>query len=197
MSVESPFPGEEPLPNLTKIQGERLIKKLAGKSISEIAQEEKVSRQAVFDTLNAPHVGKYAVRVYGRTMAYWNGDIGREVDMIAHAVHTLAHTMCRAKKALILNRRDPDGTVTQRIEYVPDMPTRLAAAKLYLEIVRPLNPLGEEFVYENIDHRDDTGMLWAYPESNDEDDEEEVESADEPAPKDVTPKKLEETPPIQ
>jgi predicted DNA-binding protein YlxM (UPF0122 family) len=200
MSIEAPFPGEneDELPHLTELQGRRLAKHLSGLSASEIARQEGVTKQAVADTLRRPSVGKYAVRAFGRLLTYRSDINSLEVDMIAQAVHTIAHALCRARKAVTLNHRTADGEVSQRIEYVPDIPTRLAAAKLFLDTVRPAQQLYEELHLEQIDDREDVDLLFdPYPEDEGDDEETLEAGSDETtAPpqvaesKDVTPQKL-------
>jgi len=117
---------------LTKTQAKRLAAHLQGDSLSTIADAEGCSKQAVAKSLAAPAV-RDLVPIFGNT-ALVDADTGEPINLVAEALSVIAHVMNNAHRSVVITQRNGDST-QQHIEYVPDYPTRLAAASRILNLV--------------------------------------------------------------
>jgi hypothetical protein len=134
-------------PTLTEKQAKRVAAHIKGDSLATIAAEEGVSKQAVAKSLAAPAVQVALTTVFG---AEWKIKVGDDyVNIIDQALLVVANTMQTAKRAIVLTESYGDST-QQRIEYVTDHPTRLAAAKHILTLADKPAPIAIEQERETV-----------------------------------------------
>lgn len=116
------------MPDITKKQAQRLAARVKGDSLATIAAAEGCSKQAVAKSLATP-----AVRVLGMELFSVNADTGETVDLVRDALKAVVNVMDNATRAVLVTE-SVGGYTTQRIQYVPDYATRLAAASRILSL---------------------------------------------------------------
>jgi hypothetical protein len=127
------------LPGLTKIQTARFALRVQGNSLAQIAEAEGVTKQAVAKSLSSPTVQRAAFTLLGRPLT--TTDETGEVDLVCHALKVIAETMCNATRPVVLTETG-NGFSVQRVQFVPDHATRLAAAARLIGLVdRPASSL--------------------------------------------------------
>jgi hypothetical protein len=123
-----------PIPELTKTQAKRLAARLNGNSLSQIAETEGCTKQAVAKSLATPTVKRAVFTLLGRPLASQNLETGESVDLVCEALQVVADTMLNAARPVVLTAT-AGGYTQQRVERFPDYGTRLAAASRLLSFV--------------------------------------------------------------
>ena len=119
---------------LTDTQRRRLIERLSGKSLQEIATQEGRSKSAIAESLKTPAI-RETLTILGRQMTAHVQDpkTGEEVDLINALLRELASIALNATRAVVVNT----GLGMQSIQYVKDNRTRLDAIGRLLDLARP------------------------------------------------------------
>jgi len=112
---------------LTATQVRRVTARVEGQSLATIAQAEGCSIQSVHESLRAPKV-QQAFDIMGRSLAAVDPESGKTVDFVLTLLANVWDIASGATRAV---------AVGDRIEMVPDYPTRLAASAKLLSLATP------------------------------------------------------------
>src|SRR5579883_2511678 len=128
----------EALATLTPTQQRRVIARLGGATLQEIANAEGCSTSAIDQSLKSPSV-KTAFSILGYdafVIKRKSGDTFEDVNPILVVLQQLFDVACNASKAVVVSK----ASGVTHIEKVEDYPTRLAAISKILSLVNIPSP---------------------------------------------------------
>jgi hypothetical protein len=126
---------ESALSRLTPTQRERLLKRVAGATLAEIAKAEGRSIAAVDESLKSPAV-RQATTILGRSLEMQNSKTGEVSDILKVLLGNALSIALNATRPVVVS----DGNGGSVVKQVVDYKTRLDASTRLLALVDPPVP---------------------------------------------------------
>ena len=118
------------LERLTETQRRRVLKRVSGSSLAQIAEEEGRAVSTVDESLKAPAVTHF-FSILGVAMRAHKRADGTEIDPILACLTNIADIAHNAMRAVVVG----DGNGHSHVQMVPDYTTRLAASAKLISLV--------------------------------------------------------------
>lgn len=118
------------LEQLTETQRRRVLKRVSGSSLAQIAEEEGRAVSTIDESLKAPGVQGF-FSILGVAMRAHKRADGTEIHPILASLTNIADIAHNAMRAVVVG----DGNGHSHVQMVPDYPTRLAASAKLISLV--------------------------------------------------------------